>query len=184
MLASSCAVLSILKVAMKSLGIKRLGTHTLASRCFVDSGLFIPYLLSLISAEVLPSTLMEARLSPLMLPSQLSLSEQEREQQEPTSVRGEKYFLLPFSRPVPEKSKGLLMVNIEAAWLLNTHPETESKLYLMLLAEKISLISMNRVSSGSDEVLGSKVAFVCEVERRKEPWYQWHTEKNLSPPPR
>lgn len=73
---------------------------------------------------------------------------------------------------MPEKSKILLMVSTEAARLLNTHPETESKLYLMLLTEKISLITMNRISSGSGEVLGSKVAFVCEVEGRKEPWYQ------------
>lgn len=77
MLASSCAVLSILKVAMKSLGVKRLGTYTFASPCFVDSGLFIPCLPSLKSAGVLPSTLTGARLRPLMLRSRLCPSEQE-----------------------------------------------------------------------------------------------------------
>lgn len=68
-----------------------------------------------------------------------------------------------------EKSRMLLMVSTEAAQLLGTHPETEPKLYLMLLVENTNLTSVNRTSSGSDEVLSSKTTFV------------WHWRERMSP---
>jgi len=74
------------------------------------------------------------------------------------------------------------MGSTEAAQLLDTHPEAESKLYLMLLAEKVSSISTNRISVGSDEALSGKVAIACKVERRKEPWTSDVLKKNLPHP--
>lgn len=169
MLASSCAVL---EVAVKSLVVEGLGTRTFSSR-----------LLSLKSAGVLPLSLMGVRLSPLMVCSWLSLSEQEREQQELTSVRGEKHFVLPFSRLVMEKSRMLLTRSTEAAQLLETHPETELKLYLMLLAEKTNLSSVSRIHTVRFWQSTQQQDSTCvKVERKKEAWYQWHTGKSLCPP--
>jgi len=63
-LASSCAVLSIPKVSMKSLGIKGLGTCTLASQCFAYSGPYHPMFAVTEISWSFALDLMGARLSP------------------------------------------------------------------------------------------------------------------------